>query len=190
MGLITPALTVSATVTGATLGAGEAHIGEVGGHLLSITAAFARPADTTAYAAADAISDSTSAPTVITFANAFRVATGSAYLVKARVITDNAAFLPRLRLHLFNASPTLMNDNAAYTLLYADRAKQLGYVDIPALTIEGAGGTAARGLNAVVAAPLVAASGATSLFALLETLDAATPASGQNFSIELTFAQN
>src|SRR5262245_43124828 len=42
------------------IAAGENHLGEVGGRTVAITASYTRPADTTTYAAGDAVSNSTS----------------------------------------------------------------------------------------------------------------------------------
>lgn len=83
-----------------------------------------RPADTTAYAAGDEISNSTSqasaAPFI--FANVARSAGGGG-IIRSILITssDNAAaFAPAL--WLFTAAPTMVGDNAAWALKAADAA--------------------------------------------------------------------
>ncbi len=54
----------------------------VGGKSVQKSASFTRPADTTAYAANDAIADSTSAPTLLSFANCANANGGQGYIVK------------------------------------------------------------------------------------------------------------
>src|SRR5688572_28049103 len=112
----------------------EAHIGEVGGSTAVSSATFTRPADTNAYAASDAVSNSTTAPVALTFTNVARVNAGSGYITTARLLkngttTANANF----RLYLFNTSPTAINDNAAFTLLWANRATCIGYIDFTSM---------------------------------------------------------
>lgn len=176
---------------GGALGASETHLGEVGGRLAVVAASeLTRPANTTAYAALDAVSDSTTSPTVLTFSNAARVNVGSGYVVGARLMTDQAANVARFRLHLFHTSPTAINDNAAFTLLYANRATRVGVIDFPAMDDEGSGSTGAEARNVDVRLPFVCAAASDDLFGLLEVLDAFTPASGQKFYAELVIDQN
>jgi hypothetical protein len=92
----------------------------------------ARPADTSAYAAGDVISNSTSAPVVLTFANAGPTY-GSAIIqtVSLRVdVSTVPAGYGSFRLHLYNAAPTAINDNAAYNLPSGDRSKYQGFVEL------------------------------------------------------------
>ena len=166
--------------------AGEAHVGEVGGKGAVIAATFARPNDTTAYAAKDAVSDSTSSPTVLTFTNIARVNAGTGYITKARIVTDQATNVARFRLHLFNVAPTAINDNAAHTLLWANRASRLGYVDFDGCQTEGTGSDCANTVNSTVRLHFAAAAGTRTLYGLLETRDAFTPAALQNLYIELS----
>jgi len=154
-----------------------------------LTASFARPADTTAYAVNDAVANSTSAPTIMTLANAGRVIGGSGYIVKAELCTDQAACVAAMRMHLFTTSVTPYNDNAAYTSLYANRASRIGYIDFPALAQEGAGSTSAFALW-IGQLLYVCAAADTSLYWLLETKTAFTPASAQNFNIKIGVDRN
>src|SRR3972149_6447017 len=95
---------------------------------------FDRPADTTAYAIADVVSDSTSTPALITFEN---FQTGSNFITRAYLITNKSTITPRFRLHLFHTQPDPINDNSPFTLLYADKDKYIGYIDIPAMSTAG-----------------------------------------------------
>lgn len=162
----------------------------VGGNMAAVSAAITRPSDTTAYTAKDAVSDSTSAPTVLTFANLARVNAGSGYIVKGRLMTNQSTNTARFRLHLFHTSPTAINDNSPYTLLWANRANRLGYLDFASCQTEGSGSDAASALNDTVRLPFVCASGSRAVYGLLEAIDAFTPASGQLFYVELTTDNN
>jgi hypothetical protein len=168
----------------------EAQIGAVGGNTVVSTASFTRPADTTQYAASDAVTDSTSAPTVRTFSSCARKNAGSGYITKARLMkstatTTNASF----RLWVYNASPTAINDNAQFTLLWANRASRIGYVDFT-LTTEGTGSDSAGAVVADIRIPFVCAAGSKALYGRLEAKAAYTPGSGESFFIELTLEQN
>jgi len=174
----------------ASIAAGETHIGEVGGRMEPVAATLTRPADTTAYAAKDAVSDSTSAPTVLTFANLARVNAGHGYIVKWRLMTNQSTCVARFRLHLYHTAPTAINDNTAHTLLWANRANRIGYIDFPACQTEGTGSDAANAQVKDERISFKCASGSRAVYGLLETLDVFTPASGQVFYVELTSDQN
>ena len=88
------------------------------GFLVPVAVEFNRPADVTAYAANDSVSDSTSAPTNLEFANIIRVNGGTGYLVRAILITNQPTNVAQFRLHLFNAAPSAGNDNAPYATLW------------------------------------------------------------------------
>ncbi len=176
----------------ATLQAGEAHLGSVGGAGVSVTATFTRPADATAYAALDAVSNSTSAPAVLTFTGAARVTGGSGYIAKAQLLTDLKTDVKAYRLHLFNAAPTAINDNSPYLQLYANAAARVGTIDFPPLATEDpTNSTAAGGQNTQTGLPLVFVCAAdANLYGILETLSAGTPASGQSYTIKLGIDAN
>jgi hypothetical protein len=170
--------------------AGEAHIGKVGSTLVISAVTLTRPADTTAYAAKDAVSNSTSSPSVLTFSSVGRVNAGTGYITGARLTTDQSTNVAQYRLHLYAIAPTAINDNAAQTLLWADRTKRVGYIDIGPIVTEGSGSDAASGLNIDIRLPYKCDTSDTNLYGLLETLTAFTPASAQNFYISLSIDQN
>ena len=152
-----------------------------------------RPADTTAYTAKDVVSDSTSAPSVLTFADFARVNQGSGIIVRARLMTDQKTCTAGFRLHLFHTAPTAINDNSPYLLLYANAANRIGMIDFPAMTSEDAtNSTAASTMrpssDGSYGTPNLwyqAASASRAIYGILETTSAFTPASGQKFFIEL-----
>jgi len=160
----------------------------VTGRLASAT--ITRPADTTAYAAKDVVS--TGAGALLTFANVVATAGGSGTIVKARLMTDQSTNTAQYRLHLFHTAPTAIADNAPYTMLYSNAGNRVGMIDFPACATEGTGSTAAAAMrpssDGNSLPPNLAfkcATGSTSLHGILETLSVFTPASAQNYFIEL-----
>lgn len=151
-----------------------------------------RPSDTTAYAANDAISSSTSSPAAIIFdlANCSVPAGGSGYIVKARLMTNKNDITPRIRVHLYKSAPTQINDNSPFTLLWANRANRIGYIDFPALATAGTGSDATHSLVADLRLPFKLAAGETRLWAIIQTLDAFTPSSGQQLFFSLLADRN
>lgn len=175
--------------TGIPLTAGEAHVGEMGGNLVRVTAAeMTRPANTTAYAAGDVVSNSESATTPLAFTNIARINGGSGYIVRASVTTDKKQITPRVRVHLFNAADaTVSVDNTAYRELYADIGKRVGYFDLPAMTTapDATNSDMSRSFDNALRVPFVCAAGSRDVYVVLETLDAFTPNSGQKFTVVL-----
>jgi hypothetical protein len=161
------------------------------GTAVEVSTTLARPADTNAYSATDAVSTSTTTPSVLTFTNVARNAQGSGYLVKANLMTNQKTNSARHRLHLFNIAPTAINDNAAQTLLWANRAGYVGSIDFAGLATEDATASdAAVSINTSPRLPFVCAAGDRNLYGMLETLDAYTPASAQSYYVALTTEQN
>ena len=159
-----------------------------------------RPGDTNAYIAKDTVSNSTSAPVVLTFTNSVSAQGVSGYIVKARLITNQSTNTARFRLHLYTTAPTAINDNSPFTLLAANAGLRIGVIDFPACQTEGSGSDAANAMYTVGAlnnastqspqGPLPFISAAKSIYGILETLDAFTPAASQTFFIELTMDNN
>lgn len=154
-----------------------------------------RPADVAPYAANDAVSNSTSAPTLLEFANVLPVAGADGVILAARCMTNQAAFAGALRLHLFRANtPTPINDNAAHTLLFANRAVRVGFIDFAGFTTGGTGSDCAITLGTFPGSgtglPIELAAGQTSLWGMVETRGNFTPASGQQFYFSLKTLQS
>lgn len=79
------------------------------------TATLTRPNDTNAYAAGDEISNSTSAPTIITLSNIARFSGGTGVIQGVcATFSDNWATKPSLELWIFDTTSTPSNDNAAF----------------------------------------------------------------------------
>lgn len=167
--------------------------GAVSSNSVVSSATITRPADTTAYAAKDVVSNSTSAPVVLTFSGMARANAGTGTIVRARLMTSQKTNVALYRLHLFHTAPTVIADNSPYTLLYANAANRIGSIDFPALSTEDStNSTAAASMrpsyDGSYNAPNLwykCKSDGTSLYGVLETLSAFTPDSAQTFFIEL-----
>ncbi|MBA2704914.1 MAG: hypothetical protein H0U60_13815 [Blastocatellia bacterium] len=164
-----------------------------GGVSTRVLTALTRPADTTAYTAKDAIANATTSPATLSFTGVARTTGGSGYIVKAMILTSLTTCVETFKLHLYNAAPTALNDNAACTApLYADAASYVGTILFPACATEGTGSTAAYavavpGTTATANLPLKFVTNAdANLYGLLEAVIGFTPASAQTFSIILS----
>lgn len=164
-----------------------------GGTTVLVAAPLTRPSNTTPYTANGTVSDSVSATTPLVLAGMARVNGGSGYITKVSLWTNQAANTARFKVHFYTATTgtiTITADGAAYTLLWANRAYKVGSLLLPAMTTEGAGSDAARANNITDRLPFVCANGSTTLYAVLETLDAFTPTSGQLFYLSVGAEQN
>lgn len=178
-------------LTGIILAAGNNHIGEVAGNLIAISGVFVRPSDTNAYAVNDVVSDNTTTTTMVVLANAARVSGGSGYIVGLRIATNKKSITPRLRIHFFgNNGATIAGDNVNYKEVYADASKRIGYWDLPALTTaaDTTNSDMSRSLDMTVRIPFTCT--ATSLYYVIETLDAFTPASGDSWTVTVYVDRN
>lgn len=180
----------SITPLAVSLGSDTDHIGNVGGDTVQVAAAFARPGDTTPYAIADAVADSTSAPTALSFAGCARANGGTGYITAVLLQkSTNAVTGAAFRVHFWNATPTLFNDNAAANLAWADRAKYVGYADL-VLRTEGASADIAWALDDARRIPFTCAAADTALYATLAAEAAYTPGNAENFRVTVTVERN
>lgn len=155
---------------------------------VSVSASFTRPSDTTAYTIGDVIGPVTT-PANLTFTNLLRIAGGSAYLVKAMLTSNNAASTMKVRLYLFDTDPTPIADNSPFTLLYANAANRLGYIDFTNTITEGSGSTAAEALWTGTPLQIVGNASRT-IYGVLVAQNAFTPASGSALTVKLSVDQN
>lgn len=158
--------------------------------LIETTVSFTRPADTTAYAASDSVSNSTSSPSVLTFTNAARNNGGFGYLTAAFLQTSQTTMTGQLRLHLFRVAPTAINDNAAYTLLNANNGNRIGWIDFVTFVTGGSGSDTAMSFGSFpggAALPYTCDGSSTSILGAFETRNAWTPANAQTFRVQLLF---
>ena len=151
------------------------------------TVSFVRTADTTAYAANDVIginAAGVAGSAIHTFALAGPA--GGNVIVTGYDLTIDATAIPAgmttFRLHLYDASPTAILDNAAFNLVTADQLKHLAVLDNVTMVDYG---SSLFGINANIGHQVKLASGVTSLFGQLVTNAAFTPASATAFQIRL-----
>lgn len=172
-------------------GAGENHIGTVGGHIALVTASvMTRPSDTTAYASGDLVANSTTAGSVtpLQFTVA-RIAAGSGMIRRCRIRKSgtgvtNASF----RLHLYSASPTPANgDNGVWSTDQA--ANYLGALDV---TVDRAftDGAAGNGVPVTGSEINFKLASGQAVYGLLEARAAYTPSSAETFTVSLEVLQN
>jgi hypothetical protein len=161
-----------------------------------VEASLTRPANTTAYAAGDAVSNSASAPVPLTFANAVRESGGVGVVVSATIATNsNESTKPDLELWLFDTIPTAINDNAAFVVSDADILNVVGVFAFATSSwrqaTAGTGGTSfAQGAwLASTPPPMFRLAAGTALYGLLVVRNAYTPISGEVFHIKLGISQ-
>lgn len=160
----------------------------------TIDASYTRPADTLVYAAGDVLAQSTSAATILTFAN-FGRASGQGGLIDGlTVVHSNAPTTPPdLELHLFDTAPAMQNDNVAWAPTDAEMERHLGCITIPGASrvigLTGATGNAEWFLPASIKS-IACASAATSIFGIVVVRNAYTPASAEKFTFRLHAIQD
>ena len=163
------------------------------GSLIKVETEYTRVADTNAYAIGDVVSNDVTTTAPISLANCFRVVGGSGYVTKIKLITNKKSIVPRFRIHFFNVSTaTLAGDNLPYKELYADTSKRVGYWDMPAMitAADSTNSDISRTIDMSVRMAVNADPAGQGLYAVLETLDAFTPASGQKFILSITVDNN
>ena len=162
----------------------------VSGTTVLPTAAFSRPADTTAYASGDLVANSTTAgsvtPLTVTVA---RIAAGSGMIRRVRVRktgtgVTNASF----RVHFYRTSPTVTNgDNGVF--LSNQSANYMAACDVSSMIAfsDGAAGNGSPNIGSEINFKLPSG---TDIFALIEARGAYTPVSGETFTLEVEVLQN
>lgn len=172
------------------LGGGEAHVGQVGGHIVVASANFTRPADTTAYAVGDLIANSTTAGAVAPLQfTVSRTVDGSFMIRRARVKkTGPSVTNAQVRLHLYKQSPAASNgDNGVWL---TDEKLYLGSMDV---TPDRAFTDAAKGIGVPNAGSEINGTpdvGTQLIYGLLEARAAYVPASAEVFTVTLETHQN
>ncbi len=179
-------VTIASDSTGqVALATGSNTIGATYGFAGTATTTITRPADTTAYAANDALSDSTSAPTTggFTLSSMCRASGGSGILTDMAVVySGNTAVTASV--YLYDSAPTAQNDNAAWSVSDSDQLKLVGIVPFT-LTADGANGVAnVQNLNMGYTC-----SGSANLRFMVKVGAAFTPASADTLTIRAKFVQ-
>lgn len=153
---------------------------------VTISASLTRMTDTNVYAANDAWSNSTSAPTAggYTFTSAARVSGGSGMIVDAAISSSNpAATTLQGEIWLFDTAPTAVNDNAAFVISDAEVKTVVAVIPF----------TLAAGTNnayvGVYGPWMFTTVGSANLRALVKVKNAYTPASGEELYVRLKILQ-
>lgn len=136
-----------------------------------------RPADTTAYAANDALSDSTSSPTSggFTFSNAARASGGSGIITDAIITTSaDASTLLQGEIWIFNTSVTNINDNSAFAVSDSEIKTYVGKIPFVMEDAGNNGSYHATNLNIGFTC-----SGSANLRFLVKVKNAYTPANAE-----------
>ena len=179
------------------LDSGELHAGQVGGQSVLIGDETTRPADTTAYAAGDAISATVSdtGTTALRSLAVGRKVGGTGYLTKFRLMTNQAACVAMIKVHFYNvAAPTgpIVGDNVQMTLLYLNKSQRIGSIILPSLatsTVAG-GSTASVAQDDTTRMHFKCAVADQNIYYRLETLSIFTPADSQKFYMEVAAEQD
>ncbi len=156
------------------------------GQGFSSSANFTRPNNATPLTALDVVG--TDPATNLSFADAGPAAGGKVVITYASLRIDVAAVaagITQFRLHLYNAAPTAIADNAAFNLPSADRDKYLGYIELP--TPVDLGDTIFSGTEEgyyPVRKEIVVPSGGV-LYGLLQTVGAYTPTAQSVYTIKI-----
>lgn len=152
-----------------------------------VNASFTRPNDTTTYAAGDAVTDSTSAPTVITFSSV-STATGSSVITHMTLVDSaNVSVKGSFELWLFDTTVTPDNDNSAFTPTDAELATCIGVVPFT-LSYIGDANSGANG-NALyvgtLTEPIEFVSATGNLFGVLVVRNAYIPVAQETFTFRM-----
>jgi hypothetical protein len=179
------------SITSATLRGGERvqqDIQRTGKYLVQVNAAYTRPSDTTAYAAGDVVSNSTSASVPLVFNGVARFEGGTGRIVGARLYDDSApGTAGDFEMHLYRASPAVANDNSAWAPTDAASLTITAKIAFGTVTVMGAANVAyfVTGLDC----HFKCGEGLTDLYGVLVARNAYTPASAGVITIELDVEQ-
>jgi hypothetical protein len=143
------------------------------------SAQYTRPANTTAYTAGDALSDSASAPTVLTFTSIPFDSILNEVLVTSSV---KGGTLPQFKLWLFDTAPTPVNDNAALALTDAENDTVVAVIALGESSQSSAVNNAR--LEATAQQRIIRAK-TTVLYGLIEVTNAYTPASEEVIKVTI-----
>lgn len=159
-----------------------------GGYTVFPTASKTRPSNTTAYSIGQVVAESTSAATVWTFSSCVR-SNGSTGTILGVLLTDSSkqSTTPQFNLWLFNSSPTVQNDAAAFAPSSSDLANLVTVVNLSSWTAANANGIL---IASEMNRPFKCGSSSTTLYGVLVAANAYTPTSAEVFNITLQIAED
>ena len=152
---------------------------------------FTRPADTTAYTAADLVANSATAASVVPISWGINGSGRWGTIRGARLYKSNKTVTAAsFKLHLFGANPGVPTNGDNGALVVASAADYLGQIALDMSTAGFAGGTTGAFQRATAAINFNVPALNMKLYGLLEAVGAYTPASAETFTatleIELT----
>jgi hypothetical protein len=147
----------------------------VDGTAYAATVSFTRPANVTAYTAGDVIGTGASNDAIYTLTS---IGSSGGYVVVQSIelvlgISAVPSGMTGFRVHFYDSSPNAAADNSVFDVASGDRAKYLGYIDLPAPV--DLGSTCFTQIDYPGKLFKLAAS-STSLFCELQTIGGFTPA--------------
>lgn len=142
-----------------------------------ITASYTRPANTTAYAANDAVGESPAK--ILTFDKANRISRGSGLVHGAVCSTNNINMDGLLRLYLYEDVAIAIADNEVFTL----NQVPVGFIDFSGWTTEGTGSAIAIAIPTFN--PIFFTCADRALYGLCSSRTSFTPTSGQVINFNL-----
>lgn len=158
---------------------------------IEIATGFTRPSNTTAYAANDVVADSTSAATILTFANAGAYSGGGGYITRVSLQKNSTTVTAAtFRLWIMNDSVTMINDADPFNLLYSNAGKIVGYFDLNVINPNGSGGSGDSAYAYIDTPRTMYTCAATSLYGILVVTQAYTPTSAEQFGIKIGVDRN
>jgi hypothetical protein len=157
--------------------------------ILTATATFTRPANTTAYASGDEMSNSATAgdATPLVFSNLTNTRFGTGKILKANIWTNVQGFNGDVRILLFSQAPTMSGDNAPYAIKSVDAPNFLGFIGWTTSYLSPTGSEVSINVNATALQVIVSKdqNGGNPIYGVLVANGAITPTSGQQFFVEL-----
>lgn len=176
------------------LPAGEIFLGFAGVKQKTVSSSFNRPNDTTAYASGDAVTNSTSAPSVITFDAVARANAGSGVIIAAVLVDgSNQTTKGQFELFLYDTTFTADNDNSANTPTDGETETLIGVIEFK-LPFVGDATSGANG-NCVypvgnLSIPFTCGASSDDIFGQIVVRNAYTPTATEKFTVRLTVVQN
>jgi len=168
---------------GSSIPSGTNNIGKTGYTLKKSSTSFVRPSDTTTYTVGDAVTNSTSAPTVfeLDMASIGAVAGQSLEIRKIAIISNaKQALLPLFNVYLSSTTFTATNDNSALSI--DDTTMEAGGAWFNC-DIQNSTALNSRVAQMNVNAPMVLAPADTKFYGAIQANNAYVPVSGEKFTI-------
>lgn len=155
---------------------------EVGYKLVKVSATVTRPADTTAYAVGDAISNSTTAPVPFTLDLTDYINGGGSIEIRKLAIVSSAkqSTLPLFNVFVCPETFTATNDNAALDISDTIQENGGGWL---ACDVQNSTVSNSRCAYVGIPVPMVMTSTGQKLYGTIQAANAYTPVSGEKFTI-------